>query len=285
MAYIALFRKAQSCEKYLSALRWAHTKLRRENTWYTDSVKQCIKGARKHQRHDAPETEFVYADWKLQERLVRHAFSALEFEQALAYILAGQFLLRVQDECVPLRWNELATHSKIEVSQVPGGPSSIVLSLKSRKNMPGGSKLIRKCLCSQTARHILCPVCALRDHFRRFGGESGRVFKQLTYSSFSKVLRDHVTQLRVPSAHAYTSKVFRRGSAMQLVKSGGSLAEVLTAGQWRSPAFLMYVAKSEVDECAVFQAMALADESSDVNVSTAQKRAKGSAPQKVRKIA
>ena len=64
MAYVALFRNANSCEKYLTALRWAHTKLRLANTWYTDSIKQCIRGARKLQRHSLPVTnkEFVYAD-------------------------------------------------------------------------------------------------------------------------------------------------------------------------------------------------------------------------------
>ena len=48
--------------------------------------------------------------------------------------------------------------------------------------------------------------------------------------------------------------------AREMVASGSSLAEVLSAGQWRSSAFMLYLDKSEIEEDAVFAALdALSD--------------------------
>ena len=50
----------------------------------------------------------------------------------------------------------------------------------------------------------------------------------------------------------YFSKAFRRGTAMELLKQGGRLGDILEAGQRRSPAFLQYMLRADIDELAVF---------------------------------
>ena len=39
---------------------------------------------------------------------------------------------------------------------------------------------------------------------------------------------------------------------MELLKQGGRLGDILKAGQWRSPAFLQYMLRADIDELAVF---------------------------------
>ena len=39
---------------------------------------------------------------------------------------------------------------------------------------------------------------------------------------------------------------------MELLKQGGRLGDILEAGQWRSPAFLQYMLRADIDELAVF---------------------------------
>ena len=53
---------------------------------------------------------------------------------------------------------------------------------------------------------------------------------------------------------------FRRGMASDLIATGTPLAQVLTAGGWRSSAFLRYVSRGEADEAAACQgALAASD--------------------------
>ena len=39
---------------------------------------------------------------------------------------------------------------------------------------------------------------------------------------------------------------------MELLKQGGRLGDILEAGQWRSPAFLQYMLRADIDELAAF---------------------------------
>ncbi len=57
-----------------------------------------------------------------------------------------------------------------------------------------------------------------------------------------------VSSLCSPLCSACT---LRRGHAQQILNDGGTLAEVLRAGQWSSPAFLLYLDLAEVESTAV----------------------------------
>ena len=57
--------------------------------------------------------------------------------------------------------------------------------------------------------------------------------------------------LEVPEAEKYRLHDFRRGHARDLQASGKNLAFILAAGEWKSPAFLCYLDKVELENEAV----------------------------------
>ena len=59
--------------------------------------------------------------------------------------------------------------------------------------------------------------------------------------------------LRIEGAEMYRLHDFRRGHARDLQASGANLATILAAGEWRSPAFLQYLDKEELENQAVQQ--------------------------------
>ena len=56
-----------------------------------------------------------------------------------------------------------------------------------------------------------------------------------------KSLRRRLVLLGVDHLHEYGLQSFRRGHAQQILDDGGNLADVVRAGQWASPAFLLYL--------------------------------------------
>ena len=63
-----------------------------------------------------------------------------------------------------------------------------------------------------------------------------------------------MSELNIEDAMSYGTHDFRRGHCMDMVKSGAPLAEILRAGEWRSPAFLSYVDLDRLERDAVIQA-------------------------------
>ena len=57
--------------------------------------------------------------------------------------------------------------------------------------------------------------------------------------------------LEMPGAETYRLHDFRRGHARDLQASGANLATILAAGDWKSPAFLSYIDKVELENEAV----------------------------------
>ena len=66
-------------------------------------------------------------------------------------------------------------------------------------------------------------------------------------------LRGRLTLLGTPNPAEYGLQSLRRGHAQQLLDDGGTLADVLKAGQWSSPAFLLYLDYAEVEQTAVLE--------------------------------
>ena len=56
-----------------------------------------------------------------------------------------------------------------------------------------------------------------------------------------------------------TSHGFRRGSAQEYYERGSSLSAILTAGGWRSGAYLTYLQKEKLDTDKLFEALASAE--------------------------
>ena len=270
MRFIALFANGRSAAGYVTALHWVCDSLgypvyrpvyvrldgffRLLQPWHTRCLDQLVRGTMKA---TVPTKRAPAIMWDLAIELVRHAWSRGETDVAVAYVFAAVFMLRVANELIPLQIDGM--HSKVVESVDKEGRAQIVLHFASRKNRPAGASIRRRCLCEcdpslnrPPVLHYLCPVHALMGWRHAHGNAaSGRVFPAMNYSSFIRVLRAHLRALAVPDSHTFTTHGFRRGTAQQMLREGSRLGEILAAGDWRSPAFIQYLEKADVEEAAV----------------------------------
>ena len=83
----------------------------------------------------------------------------------------------------------------------------------------------------------------------------------LTSDAALRTLRRLLTLCSVPRPEAYTLKAYRAGKATALASAGKSLGDILSAGEWRSSAFLSYVDTDVVDHAQILdQTLAASDE-------------------------
>ena len=81
-----------------------------------------------------------------------------------------------------------------------------------------------------------------------------QLFKGLTQAKALKLLRHLLGQLEVDNAQLYRLHDIRRGHAKDLQLRGAGLAEILRAGEWRSPAFLSYLDLHTLERDVVVEA-------------------------------
>ena len=177
---------------------------------------------------------------------------------ALALLTTYIFLLRMPSECLPIVVDRTGTVTGSAVFARTG--DSITLRLERRKNKPGGSRITRTCWCRSCAR--TCPIHVLGNFIDQL--EDGEhLFKDLTQAKALKLLRHLLGQLEVENAQLYRLHDIRRGHAKDLQLRGAGLAEILRAGEWRSPAFLSYLDLHTLERDVVVEA--LLGESSDTD--------------------
>ena len=66
-----------------------------------------------------------------------------------------------------------------------------------------------------------------------------------------------------PNFHEFGLHSLRRGQPQQILDDGGSLADVLRACQWSSPAFLLYLDFAEVEQEAVMESWCFSDDEAE----------------------
>ena len=114
------------------------------------------------------------------------------------------------------------------------------------------SVLSRPCVCNSAGR-TLCGVCALSQWVKNFPtGYTGRAFS-ISSAQFLRRMRRDASAVGVCMANRLGSHAWRRGMAQDIVTSGGSLATLLRAGQWRSRSFMVYLQEQTLNEQAVAQ--------------------------------
>ena len=83
----------------------------------------------------------------------------------------------------------------------------------------------------------MCPVHAVRELLRvQRRQRKGQMFF-VTPAAFTKGLRRHAEAAGLVRAQQRCSHEFRRGTARELVKQGGTLGHIMKAGDWSSAAF------------------------------------------------
>ena len=100
----------------------------------------------------------------------------------------------------------------------------------------------------------------LGEHIRSLP-DGAPLFPNITRHSVLRLLRTRLEELRVPDAGQYRTQDFRRGHAKDLQVRGASLKDILTAGEWKSPAYLKYQDLELLEHDNVVQAHL--DDSSD----------------------
>ena len=145
-------------------------------------------------------------------------------------VWAHSFLLRVGDECVPLRMALPCEpgRTELEHSAVTVSDERVRIALRKRKNRPRGSALERRCACAKNA--LLCPR-HVGGEWRRKLPEGGRVFPILTYAGFLRSLRRLLAMAQVLGVETYGPHAFRRGAARCLCATSKSVAAVMASGE------------------------------------------------------
>ena len=205
--FIAIFRNGYSASGYIAALRFACIFNRVGcASWDTPSVKQVLSGLKKI---TVRKEGTAGLKWKEVIQIRALAWIQGEFEFATMIVLACNFLFRVPNELVPLRWHSYDAHSKVDLLFVtPMGHSRDVtaevlmsdkevdanvvqISLKSRKNCRNGSVLTRKCVCkinvTGRTQHPLCPVHALLE-FVKLRKQSPRGFQRAPQTILNRIV-------------------------------------------------------------------------------------------------
>jgi len=168
---------------------------------------------------------------------------------ARLFLLTYVFLLRLPSEALPVVAGLKGRVPDTNAALFRDG-SSLVLVLKRRKNKQHGSILTRSCTC-RSARaicvvHVLGPVlekCRVGQPV--FGG--------CTAASAMEYLRMMLLAVNVDRATEYRTHDLRRGHAEDLAEAGRPLHEILTAGEWSSPAFLKYLDLHKLESQMVVQ--------------------------------
>ena len=167
-------------------------------------------------------------------------------DYALLFLLAYIFLLRLPSEALPAT----AGKDQGQASLYMEG-QALTLVLKRRKNKPQGSKLVRTCWCNESP--VTCPVHAFGPMLERcVPGQ--KLFEGITPAGALGVLRSILFHLGVQGHDMYRTHDLRRGHALDLQQSGAPLYAILSAGEWKSPAFLEYLNIEELEREAVVQA-------------------------------
>ncbi len=279
--YLSLFRNGYSAEKYLGAIRWAYRYVHQTNDsmLYCGSVKQLLVGSRKATELSGLRRKFSFLTVIEIEQMIMLARGTIEFDIAALFALSFSFLARVRNELLNVEWGQDSNWQRNEGMDknyilLKTEPSSVELHLATRKNAPKGAVLKRLCLCSKTKFNRLCPVHALVSymHYDKKRSKSGKIF-DVSYEKFTRRLRFYGERVHVDHPERLSTKVFRRGAAIHMVKSNHPLAQVLEAGGWRSSAFLKYILKDEVDQLLLFADLAeMSDDESEHEVSRKRRR-------------
>ena len=150
--FLALFQDAGTAPDYVGCIAWALKYGGLGLQWYDDEVKLAMQGLKKQQQQQTCGilSSSLLLDQTTISRLVAFCTELEQFVEASdLFVLAWQFLLRVQSEGVPL---EVGSEAELRClpperhsALVADHDYNIHIRLRCRKNRPEGSLLTRSC--------------------------------------------------------------------------------------------------------------------------------------------
>jgi len=214
----------------------------------------------------APKKEKLFITMTVLEKLITTVRRETDWASEFAYILSYAFMLRVQNECLPVRigdpveWDtglQEGAHSCLFIKD-----NKAFLMLKKRKNMKDGARIVRECWCQQSTK--TCPVHGLGRFIKKM--DVGHTPLQgLNLRRFNEELRTRLVHNKIAKGRLFSSHDFRRGHSKDLTDKGSNIGQILAAGQWSSTAFMAYQNKQEIETKAV-KALHEVDDSEESSV-------------------
>ena len=249
LAWSTLFRCGATFSNYLNYVRIGCHLVGVSSEATTDPQMKRAKIAI-DKRRNFVQRERRFIQHQLVRRILRSAYENDDELFGMLVLTTYVFLLRLPSECLPI-WVGSSGRPDGCQAAITVKDEAIVLNLKRRKNLQGGSQLHRQCWCKECVE--TCPVHSLGAFFSKLK-EGTQPFAQFTPGSALLRLRSYLSALGIDKANSYRTHDIRRGHAKDLQERGAGLMEILRAGQWRSPAFLSYLDLEELERDAVIEA-------------------------------
>lgn len=260
LLWLCIFKNPGTARNYKSFVRFACSTLGLDVSWDTERVKQVLKGlSKEHLRLRMPDLPIKVRITPQQMAAVIHlAIQSGDADFALAGSMAWYFLFRVQSECIQLQAGEPEHyvtlpdnhHSAVFID----ARQQLRVRLRSRKNKPAGSQLMRPCTCQMQDELVPCPVHLAMPRLKLLAPGDRLFPENFTAAVMVAKLRRYMTLLMIDGSAMRSLKAFRSGRADCLARRGTPLPELLSAGEWRSRAVLNYTAE---DSFAVGAVMAM----------------------------
>lgn len=242
--FISTFTNGGTAGNYLSHLRFIH----RYGGFETkaldaDEVALTLKGLKKENLRDyggPKKCKYVLMEDKVRALAAYHAgVGVVEF--AWMVKVNWEFLLRLKSEGTTVFKGCAKDKEKLPANR-PNGLSvdendKLVLVLACRKHRQEGSVLKFGCRCRPGFNCLKCEIKPYLD--KHTVGEKLWSFGPM---EILKKCRDVLSKCgdRI-GGEQLTFKSWRAGKATSMARAGFSLPEILTAGEWRSRAYLRYI--------------------------------------------
>ena len=260
-AFCCTFDNASTLSQYVTAIKKAHNMA--ELPFLSDEQVASVKrGAAKF----APVTRKSFIDHAEVEKLTNMACANGRPDLARCMSVSYLYQGRVQNEILPLesdRRDRVPASSEKWHSYVVLGPQSAEIVLRSRKNKPVVSRVMRECQCHLTPK--ICGVCALKKQLRvaKQAGQK-KIFWSVRASDI-RLVQTWAIELGLgrPTWHG-----FRRGRTSDLVTCvhwnlNVSLLDIFESGGWTvgSRAILKYLSEFAKDKERLVQAFSAGSDS------------------------
>lgn len=230
-------RCAGTFSNYLGHVRKATEICKYSTTVFDSPELKRAKIAIMKKRHFVPR-EKLFLKQKDVVQLV--AFGEVDntyLNPAMMFLCTYVFLLRLPSECLPIQI-DVGLKNR-EAWGIHATENCISLWLPYRKNRQlQGSLLQRQCWCRTCPTS--CPVHTLGKYLQSFENNA-KPFGTYTGETARRTLRHMLEVLGRPDHWKYGTHCLRRGHACDLQENGGTLRQILEAGDWRSPAYLQYL--------------------------------------------
>ena len=251
------FSCAGTLGQYISHLKTASRLLQIPHDDIDSAAAPLLRGAKKL-RETLPLPRIT---GDILDKLIDIAENEGDVLGARMYAIAYTFLSRVQSELFPLQLDgQRGPGARDWHSRVTLHEDRVAVTLRTRKNSSRPTTLTRACICSKHPRR--CGACALRalvnSRARREARPADRLLVGLRASQATETLRQRCIALGLPRSGWHA---FRRGSATDIIRSGGTVAFLLHAGGWRSSAFLRYLVRQDLEDRAYLEQTANDSES------------------------